>query len=260
VILIVIGLELVIRRSMKGPTGDIAAALVVLLAVVGAAAYVAIAPNPSATQTFEASNDIGSITEARAEIDVGAATIAISSGGDLGSKLYHARIDYSGTKPEVRLDSSGKLTISQPSGNFVFEPSRRIRVDLALNPTVGWTLTVNSGAISSTIDAVHLHVAGVNFNTGAASADITLGPPSGIVPVTFSGGALTVRVHRPGGTAVRAEVSGGAVSLNGDGRDMHAIGQLNYESSGFSSAADGYRVKLDGGSCTLTLDTTVASG
>ena len=189
-ILIVIGLELVIRRSMKGPTGDIAAALVVLLAVVGAAAYVAIAPNPSATQTFEASNDIGSITEARAEIDVGAATIAISS----------------------------------------------------------------------TIDAVHLHVAGVNFNTGAASADITLGPPSGIVPVTFSGGALTVHVHRPGGTAVRAEVSGGVVSLNGDGRDMHAIGQLNYESSGFSSAADGYRVKLDGGSCTLTLDTTVASG
>src|SRR5439155_25863206 len=139
---------------------------------------------------------------ARAEIGVGAGTMAISGGGGLGSKLYPARIDSSGPKPEVRLDSSGKLTISPPSGNFVFEPSRRIRVDLALNPTVGWTLTVNSGAISSTIDAVHLHVAGVNLNPGATSADITLGPPSGIVPVTFSGGALTVRVHRPGGTAV----------------------------------------------------------
>ena len=231
-ILIVIGLELVIRRSMKGPTGDIAAALVVLLAVVGAAAYVAIAPNPSATQTFEASNDIGSITEARAEIDVGAATIAISSGGDLGSKLYHARIDYSGTKPEVRLDSSGKLTISQPSGNFVFEPSRRIRVDLALNPTVGWTLTVNSGAISSTIDAVHLHVAGVNFNTGAASADITLGPPSGIVPVTFSGGgsvftACSQALDDGGGELRRLDL-GGALGQAGEvvGDDPVADGRF----------------------------------
>jgi hypothetical protein len=258
--LIVIGLELVIRRSMKGPTGDIAAVLVVLIAVVGAAAYVAVAPNPSSTQTFEASSDVGNITEARAEIDVGAATITISGGGDIGSKLYHARIGYSGTKPEVRLDSSGKLTISQPGGSFAFGSNRRIRIDLALNPAVGWTLTVNSGATSSTIDAAHLHLAGLSFNTGAANTEITLGPPSGMVPVTFDGGALTVHIHRPVGTAVRAEVSGGALSLNGDGHDMHAIGQLNYESSGFSSAADGYRVKLDGGSCSLTLDTTVASG
>src|SRR4029077_13585745 len=38
-ILVVIGLELVVRRSLQGPSAEIAAVLVVLLAIGGAAAY-----------------------------------------------------------------------------------------------------------------------------------------------------------------------------------------------------------------------------
>src|SRR5207302_1423617 len=128
--LIVIGLEIIIRRSVHGPTGEVAAALVVILAVVGAAAYVVIAPNPSATSSFEASGEVGTFTEAQLEVDTGAATIVISDGGDLGSRLYHARIDYSGPKPDVRLDSSGNLRISQANNNFGIFQSRRFVLNL----------------------------------------------------------------------------------------------------------------------------------
>ena len=142
VILIVIGLEIIIRRSVHGPTGEVAAALVVILAVVGAAVYVVIAPNPSATSSFEASGEVGTFTEAQLEVDTGAATIVISDGGDLGSRLYHARIDYSGPKPDVRLDSSGNLRISQANNNFGIFQSRRFVLNLELNPSVGWTIAV----------------------------------------------------------------------------------------------------------------------
>src|SRR5713101_4659800 len=64
-ILIVIGLELVVRRAVKGPTAEIAAALVVLLAIVGAAAYVALGPAiPTGTQTLDTSAKLGTVDHA----------------------------------------------------------------------------------------------------------------------------------------------------------------------------------------------------
>src|SRR5207249_12120410 len=47
-ILVVIGLELIVRRTVHGVAGDVAAALIVLLAIGGAAAYLAVGPAPSA--------------------------------------------------------------------------------------------------------------------------------------------------------------------------------------------------------------------
>lgn len=258
VILIVIGLEIIIRRSVHGPTGEVAAALVVILAVVGAAAYVVIAPNPSATSSFEASGEVGTFTEAQLEVDTGAATIGISDGGDLGSRLYHARIDYSGPKPDVRLDSSGNLRISQANNNFGIFQSRRFVLNLELNPSVGWTIAVNSGAATATINVPHLHMAALTLNTGASRDDITLGPASGIVPVKVNGGALTVNVHRPSATKATIDVSGGAVSLNADGRESHAVGKLSYSTGDLGS--DAYRIEISGGACNVTLDTAAPSG
>ena len=258
VILVVIGLEIIIRRSLHGPTGEVAAALVVLLAIVGAAAYVLVAPNPSATSSFEASGDVGTFTAAQLEIDAGAATIVIADSGDLGSRLYHARIDYSGPKPEVRLDPSGKLQISQANNTFGVFQSRRFVLHLDLNPSVGWTIAVNSGAATATINVPHVHVTALALNTGASRDDITLGPPSGMVPVKIDGGALTVNVHRPSGTKASIDVSGGAVSLDADGHAFHAIGKAGYQTGDLGS--DAYRIEVNGGACTVTLDTTAPSG
>lgn len=256
-ILVVIGLELIVRRTVHGVAGDVAAALVVILAVVGAAAYVAVTPSPSAASSMDSSADIGQIDQASLEIDVGAATIDVTGDTSVGSDLYRAHIDYSGPQPKVELDrSTGRLRISQAEQNvFVFQ-SRRLALKVQLNPSIPWTVTENSGAATETMDLSAVHVTGIQINTGASRDTITLGPPSGAVPVRVNGGALTVHVTRPSGAAASIHVSGGALNVTADGHNFHAIGNVTYATT---RADDRYEIEINGGACTVTLDAAAPS-
>ena len=254
VILIVIGLELLSRRALPGQSGDVAAVLIVLLAAGVAIAYVALAPNPGTTHTLDSSAAVGSLDHASLEIDAGSANVTV--GGDKAvvnsSDLYQAHITYSGPKPQVSFDrSSGRLKISQSSSGFAFQ-SRRFTVDVQINSNVQWKITSNGGASTETFNLGGVPVGSMDINTGASREDITLGTPSGVVPITINGGALTVHIHRPPGSGASAAVSGGAVSLDFDGRQHHAIGNVQ-DSAG--SGTDMYRIEVDGGACTMTVDT-----
>ena len=253
-ILIVIGLELIVRRNFHGVVGDVAAALVVVLAIVGATAYVVVSPNPAATHSSEFTAPAGGVDQAAVEVNVGAATIAIQRGST--DELYRAHIDYSGATPRVQFDKDSKvLHIDQEDRGFNFFQNRRFELTLQLNPSVGWSITSNSGAATVKMNLSHLHVTSVQLNTGASKDDITLGTPSGIVPVKVDGGALTVNVHRPAGVDAEVDVSGGAVSLDADGHSYHAIGEARYG----SVTAEGYRIQVNGGACNVTLDTSAPS-
>jgi hypothetical protein len=260
VILILIGLELIIRRSVHGRSGEIAAALIALLAIGGAVAYIAVAPNPGTNHVLDAADTVGGIDHAAVEIDVGAATITMAAGDSLNGDLYRAHIEYSGSKPGITLDrSKGNLRIEQSSGGVDFFQSRHFVLTLELNPSIPWTVTSNTGAVSETLKLSGVHIASISINTGASKEDITLGEPSGIVPITVNGGALTVHLHRPSGTAASVAVSGGAVSLDADGRQTHAIGNLSFATSDFGGATDGYRLQVNGGACTVSIDTSASS-
>src|SRR5256885_4502866 len=242
-ILVVIGLELIVRRTVHGMAGDIAAALIVLLAVAGSAAYVTLAPNPAATHTLDSTAPAGDITEATLEIDSGASTITVSGSTAVGADLYRAHLAYSGPAPTVTQDNPrGTVRINQPNNAFGFLQVQHFTADVQLNPGVAWAIRLNSGATTTTINVPQVHITSVTVNSGAASDEITLGPASGVVPVEINGGALTVHLHRPSGTAAGVEVSGGAVSLDADGRSMHAVGHLSYASPGFSGGGDGYQI------------------
>ncbi len=234
-ILIVLGLELIVRRSLHGVSGDVVTAAIVLVAILGAVAYVALSPNTSTTRSFDSATTVGTIEQASLEIDAGASHVTISEGTDLGADLYRAHVEYSGPKPEINfVRSTGDLTISQQA-EAPFQ-SQSFGLTLQLNAKVPWKIALNSGA---------------------SRDDITLGAPSGIVPVKLNGGALTVRLHRPSGTAVSVTVQGGAVNLQVDGKQAtHAIGSASYSSPDFSGAADGYRIDINCGSCSVTLDST----
>jgi hypothetical protein len=254
-VLIVIGLEIIARRAIQGAAGDVAAVLIVLIAAGGAVAYVALAPNPGATHTLDTSAPLGNMNHAAVEVDVGAANITMSGSNSLESKLYQAHIQYSGSKPDVILDrSNGILSISQGNNRFGFQ-AKRFTLDLQLNASIPWTITSNGGASTETYSLAGVHVSSMEINTGASREDITLGPPSGVVPITISGGALTVRVHRPAGAGASVRVSGGAISLDFDGHQQHAIGTLNQE---VSTGPDMYRVEVNGGACTVTMDATAS--
>jgi cell wall-active antibiotic response 4TMS protein YvqF len=259
-ILIVIGLEIIVRRGFHGASADVAAALVVILAVAGAAAYVAINPSPTATNKLDVSAPVGELHQASLDVNVGSATINVSGGSELGSLLYRAHIEYPGPKPDITFDrSTGVLRISQKE-NFPFGIANgRFSLSVQLNGAVAWSVSENTGASKDTIDLPHVKVSAVTVNTGASSEEMTLGPPTGIVPVEVNGGALTVHVHRPSGTEASVQVSGGADSLDADGHSQRGIGDLTYESNGFSGASDGYRIRVNGGACTVALDTSTES-
>lgn len=258
-VLVVIGLELIARRGLQGTAGEVAAVLIVVIAVGGALAYVALAPNPAQTGNLSATAPGGGIENPSLEIDVGAATINVQGGAPEGS-LYQATIDYSGPRPKVSLDkSSGRLKISQGNSSFGLFRSSRFTLKLQIDSSLPWTIVTNSGAATETYKLTDVHVGSIEVNTGASREDITLGQPSGVVPISVNGGALTVNVHRPAGTPASATVSGGVVSLDGDGQQHRGIGSQSWQSSGFDGATDAYRVEVNGGACTVTVDTTPGS-
>jgi hypothetical protein len=256
-ILIVIGAELISRRALKGTAVDVATALILLIAAGAAIAYVSVGPAmPGGTHTVEASGQLGALKTASLQVDVGAATITVQGNTSLGPDLYRAHIEYSGPKPEITLDkTTGELRISQEGGFAIFG-SRRFVIDLQISPSVPWSINVNSGAATDTFKLSGVNVASIELNTGASREDITLGPPAGIVPITINGGALTVHLHRPSGVAASARVSGGAVNLTADGHRAGAIGSTSWQSDGAGNAPDAYRVQVNGGACTVTIDTT----
>ena len=261
VVLVVFGLELIVRRSMHGPPGDAAAALIIIVAVIAAATYVVVAPNPGATRGIDFSSEVGDLTEATAEIDAGGATINVSGDSDIGSNLYEAHITFQGPTPQISLDrSTGVVTIKQQQGQFPLIIFRNFELDLKLNPSVAWKLDINTGASTATLNLANLHVGSISLNTGASRQDITLGQPSGKVPVEINGGALTVNIHRPTGVAASISVDGGAVSLTADGQEQRGFGAVTFKTDGFDNATDRYQITVNGGANTVTLDTASPSG
>jgi hypothetical protein len=255
-ILIVIGLEIFARRAMHGAAADVSAALIVVVALAGAVGYVAWAPGGSlGSHILDLSAPTGSVHQASVEVDVGAATITVSGSSELGADLYRAHMEYSGPKPHVSFDSStGSLSISQTNAAFPFFENHNFVLNLQLNPGVSWAITNNTAALTSTYRLADLQVRSMEFNTAATHDDITLGTPSGIVPITVNAAAVSLNIHRPGDTATSVTVSGAAVNLDADGRQTHVIGDANWESPNFSSATDGYRVEVNGAACNVVVD------
>jgi len=255
-ILIVIGLELLARRTLRGSAGDVAAVLIVLIAAGGAVGYVALAPNPATAHSVESSAKVGTLERASLEIDVGSARISID-GAVTEGELYQAHIEYAGPKPDINLNrSTGKLEISQGNTSFGVFRSRQFVLDLHLNPSLPWSIVSNSGSATDTFQLAHVNVRSIELNTGASREDITLGKPSGIVPITVNGGALTVHLHRPAGTAASVRVSGGAITLDADSQHHRGIGSQSWQSAGYEGATDAYRVEINGGACTVGIDAT----
>ncbi len=257
-ILIVIGLELIARRTLQGAAVDIAAVLILVIAGVGAIAYVAVGPAiPGGTQTLTSSDQAGSLSAASLDLEVGAADVTVVGDTRMGSDLYRAVLTYSGSKPEVTLDKeTGELRISQ-QGQFGIFGSRHLAIDLHISPSVSWSFSLNSGATNATFNLTNVKVTSIESNTGAVQLNITVGPPKGIVPISANGGALTVRVHRPSGVEVSVQVSGGAVNLTADGHHTGAIGSARWQSDGYATAGDAYSIEVNGGACAVTVDTKV---
>jgi cell wall-active antibiotic response 4TMS protein YvqF len=258
VLVIVIGLELLVARApMPANTAAVATILILLIAAGGSIAYVAIGPSiPGGTRTIDKSASAGKLDHGSLEVNVGGASLKIV-GADIGADLFRAHIEYSGPAPDVSVNSSnGHVQISQNTGFRLFGPQRFV-LSMKLSTSVRWTVVVHSGASDATYDFTSVQLQSLEDDTGASREDIALGTPKGRVPVTVNGGALTIHLHRPSGTGADVSVSGGAVSLDFDGRSQRAVGTV---SASTGEASDMFAVRISGGACTVTMDTNSNQG
>lgn len=258
-ILIVIGMVFISRRAWQGSTRDLAAALIVLVAVVGAAAYVDVrGPVPTGSQTLSSSDTVGSLNKATLHVSAGAATLRVDGSEALGADLYRAHIEYSGPKPTVSLDrATGTLEIVH-NDDFAFFQDRRFSLELQVSSAVTWNILVDNGAADNTLNLSTLKVGSIKISTGASHDAITLGTPVGIVPIRVDGGALNLLMHRPAGTEASVQVSSGVRNLSFDGRQFRGVGDEAWQSSGYDHATDAYQVEVNGGASTVTMDTSGA--
>jgi hypothetical protein len=191
------------------------------------------------------------LARARLEIAVGAARLDVRTAA-LGDQLYRVHIDHAGSAPEVRLDrATGTLRISQ---SHWFPGMRRLRVEAQLSDAIPWDLSCSTGAIRGDFDLSTAPLSGFECRTGASRIELRLPAPKGQVPVRVEGGALTVDLTRPAASAVRVQVSAGAVQLKADGARQDGLGSREWRSIGYDAAADRYDVTVAGGAAKVTVD------
>src|SRR5256886_4216181 len=185
-LLIVIGLVLLVTRMPISPNASAAAAaLILLVALGGSIAYVAVGPSvPTGTQTMDRSAPAGSLDHGSVDISVGGATLKIT-GADLGGDLFRSHIEYSGPAPDVSVErSSGHIEISQSSGFHIFG-QQRFALDLKLSSSRPGTIAVHSGPANATYAFTKLHLASPEDDTRCRRMTIPPGPPKGDGPDTI---------------------------------------------------------------------------
>jgi hypothetical protein len=254
-LVIILGLELLVNRARLPPAVDVTASvLIVAVAIAGAGLYVALGPPiPGGTHTISFSEPLEELQQATLEVDAGSSNLNVQGGStSVINDLFQAEITYTGPAPTVRVDrgNPARVVIEQ-NGHFGFFGHQSIHLAIQLNSSVRWNLAVHSGASQDRYLLSTFQVGSVEIDTGASTEDIDLPHPSGTVPVKINGGALTVHLHRPSGTAASVKVSGGAVRLDFDGDVTNAVGSASHSTE---TSGDMNEVSVNGGSCNVTMD------
>ena len=202
-----------------------------------------IAPNSDVTAP------LAGVTVGRLELTKGAAKVKIRADATL-TDLYRGHFDVA---PDIQIDG-GTVSISNKRRFRPFD-WRGANSELRLNPVVPWEISLKGGMWKLSADLRALELRHLEVGGGASDVEIWLPSPAGAVPIRISGGASHVRVHRPAGSALRAEVTGGASQLVFDGRSLGSVGGHNrLESPGFATARDRYEVRLNGSASQLVVD------
>jgi len=91
------------------------------------------------------------------------------------------------------------------------------RGEIALNPSHPWSVKVQAPTWNTFLDLAGLEVGEIHLDSGAVRVECVLPRPRGVVLIHVSSGVIDVRLRRPPGVPVLAEVSTGL------GEPMHGL-------------------------------------
>lgn len=158
------------------------------------------------------------------EVDSGTTSVDVSAGTS-SALLYRVSTPAgSGVRPLTTLDD-GVLRVSQTTdGDHHGVPT----IDIQLARRVRWTINLDGGATTETVDMSKGSLASLSFGAGVARASVRLPAPVGTLTLTLAGGATQLLVAAPPGAPAEVKVVGGAsqVSLDGIGHTGVAGGSV----------------------------------
>ena len=223
-ILILIGLGLLFRDSHR--TLGAVLMLVVVVLGIGLAwvSYEGLGWGRYTT-TEIVSPPVATVTNAKAEIEVGAAKLSVV-GGDTGRMVTGTSV--SRRSPDLSFeDSNGvfRFKVSQKWQNFIgLNMGRSESLDLTLAERVPWTIDVQSGGADMQIDLSRVLLAGFSVSTGASSLTLKVGQEVvSDARVSISGGAASYDISLPRSLNITVRTSTGLTSQDFD-RDFAKSG------------------------------------
>ena len=204
-------------------------------------------PEESGDGGSEHTAPIGGLDRARLLFKSGAHELLIRGVTDIDD-LYRARFD--GRVPQVRL-RDGVVTI-QYKGGWQWDGHER-RTDVSLNAAIPWDVEIVGGASKLQGKFSSLDLRSFSLTGGVDRMRLTLGAPTGDVPIRFTRGANNIRIERPTGVHVRLNLTGGAGRIDFDQQRLGATGDTILETTGASDAPDRYSIDIVGGAGRITV-------
>ena len=186
---------------------------------------------------------IGGLSEARVLFRSGANELSIRGAGDLDD-LYRAH--FQGPVPQVRL-RDGTVTIQYKGFGKPWDWRKR-NADISLNRTLPWRVDVVGGANKLLGELGSVDLRSFDLMGGADALRLSLGTPTGDVPIRVVGGVNKLRIDRPAGVPVRLKIAGGAGGIELDRQRLGSTaGGTVLESTGVAGASDLFEIEITGG-------------
>ena len=253
VLLIVVGLDLLLSRSVLG---SLAAAVIGVVLLGGVLFLASNNAGPFVTPlgdvvTTDIETDLDGADEVEVEIDLGAgeANIRTGTANDVAlSGTYRSREDL---ELNVRTQRSGRAleVVLEQSGEAVnvvgFNTDLVGELNLELTEDVPVSLTVNSGASSMNMDLSALDMTELVIEGGVGALDVTL-PEAGDYDVSIDGGIGSFDIRIPSSVEARLEVDAGLTSTNVPGR-FEKVSDGVWETDGYGSAGDQALIRVSAG-------------
>lgn len=163
--------------------------------------------------------------------------------------LFRARFD--GPVPQVAVHD-GTVRIHYP--RFRFFRSTVRSGEIALAPSLPWTIAVSGGSKDLHGDLRKLVIEGITISGGVSVVRLLLPRPRGRCTIVITGGVNRVELLRPAVVPVRLLATGGIRDLRVDDLALNALGgRFAYHTPGHAENADAYDVSISGGVTGLTI-------
>lgn len=234
-LLVMLGAQIVISRSVTSPVRT-----AVSLAVVGSIglaglAYVALGPGAGAAgyTTTSSSSPVAGLASGTLRVNAAGSRTSVIF-GDTGTDLYRARLSYAGPAPKVNY-ANGELQIDT-ANRFVLDWGRSAdQYTLTLSNSVPWTIVVNGAGTTTSVEMLAGHLQSFTQNGVGSDVQLSLGSPTGTVPIEVTGLGTKLTFSVPAGVQYRVSNDGLATTVSGPAA-----------TSGWASTVDRYDVTGSG--------------